>query len=68
MSDIRPHKFTHNTNNASHYASLIYCEYCGFVVHDSNRSDTSDRRHEAAKTGCPLNPISHVTYNAGRKL
>ena len=33
------HKFIYGSNNASLYAQIVFCEYCGLVAYDANRGD-----------------------------
>ncbi len=53
---MRPHKFVSN-NAPTTTGVVVFCEYCGLVVHNGNKSGGGDKAHTESIKGCPLNPV-----------
>lgn len=62
---MKPHKFKHNQNReVTNYSTIVYCEYCGLVIYDANRSSTIELNFERYKIGCPHSPENEThTYS-----
>ena len=56
MTKNNAHKFKAISNNASVYALIVYCEYCGHVAFNANHSSLMDQMQREAKLPCPLAP------------
>lgn len=49
------HYFIYGKNDASTYAQIVFCRYCGLVAYDANRDKLSEMGQELAKAVCPNN-------------
>lgn len=58
---MKAHKFKHNQPTVLRgeigvYTTIVFCEYCGLVVFDANRSHINSERQDQSMKGCPCAP------------
>ena len=62
-----PHKFKAACNGVS-YDYCIFCEYCGLIAFDANRTSKMKEQQEKAAGSCPNSPTAILAKNGDIEL